>query len=212
MFKAKIFASHNCWASRISKHFPEEKLALNNTIWLEDKHALDVFSIRADSDKNFDRIIKYLKNEKTVKRYEVMERTNNYVIIQVDTYSPQPLIRDIYHNNCFQLAPTILENGGESWTLGAPSRQNLKMVFEILKKLGTVKLTFIAPTSFDNLNITEKQRGAFNLAKMMGYYELPRKITVTKLAKASGLSKTAFLEHLRKAEIKILNNFAVSQK
>ena len=143
---------------------------------------------------------------------EVMEREKTYMIIQVDTYSPQPLIRHIYNNNCFQLAPTILEKGGESWTLGAPAKENLKAILDILKSLGLATLTFIAPTSFDNLNLTDKQRAAFNLAKMMGYYEIPRKITVTKLAKASGVSKTAFLEHLRKAEIKILNRFAISQK
>jgi len=187
-------------------------MALNNTIWLEDKHALDIFSVRANSDKNFDKILKYLKNEKTIKHIELMERTPNYMIIQLDTYSPQPLIRHIYNNNCFQLAPTILEKCGESWTLGASSKDNLKRVFDIIKDMGKVKLDFIIPTCFDNINLTAKQRAAFNLARLMGYYELPRKITVTKLANASSISKTAYLEHLRKAEIKILNTFVVSQK
>ena len=212
MFKAKIFASHNCWASRISKKFPEEKMALNNTIWLEDKHALDILSVRANSDKNFDNIIKYLKHEKTIHKVEVMERTLQYMIIQVDTYSPQPLIRHIYNNMCFQLEPILLENGGESWILGASSKANLKRVFEIIKSAGYAQLKFIVPTSFDDVNMTNKQRAAFNLAKLMGYYEIPRKITVTKLAKASRISKTAYLEHLRKAEIKIFNKFALSQK
>lgn len=212
MLKAKIFASHDCWASKISTVFPKEKMALNNTIWLEDNHSLDILSVRADNDNNFDKIINYLKKEKTLKRVEVMEREKTFMIIQVDTCSPQPLIRHIYHNHCFQLAPTILEKGGESWILGAPSRQNLNTVFEILKTLGKAKLQFIAASSFDNFNITEKQRASFNLAKLMGYYEIPRMITVTGLAKSSGLSKTTFLEHLRKAEIKIFDKFAISQK
>lgn len=208
MFKAKIFASHNCWACRISKSFPEEKMALNNTSWLEDKHSLDVFSVRGTSDKNFEKIIRHLKNEKTIKRVEVMEKTKTQLIVQIDTYSPQPLIRHIFNNNCFQLTPTLLQDQGELWTIGTPSRESLKAVFDQFKKIGSAKLKFVASSKFDNLNITDKQRAAFNLANLLGYYEIPRKITVTKLAKVSGISKTAFLEHLRKAEIKILSNFA----
>ena len=210
MYKAKIIASHNCWASRISREFPGHDLALNNTLWLEDKHAMDVFSVRAESDAQFDAILRYLRAEKTIARSEMLERGKTYMFVQVDTYSPQPIIRQVYNCHCFQLAPILLKSGNEIWTLGAVRRENLKKAFEAIKKLGSASLKFIAPTTYDKILLTEKQRIAFNMATMMGYYELPRKITVTKLAKAARVSKTAFLEHLRKAEIKILGSYAGS--
>lgn len=187
-------------------------MALNNTVWLEDIHALDVFSVRGKTDKNFNAILNYLKKEKTIKSVQVMERTKTYMILQLDTYAPQPIIRHIYKNNCFQLSPTLLERGGEVWTVGAPARKNITQVFRYLRTMGRARLTFISSSSFDTITLSEKQRSALNLALYNGYYERPRKITVTKLAKAYGLTKTPFLRHLRDAEIKIITQFANAQR
>jgi predicted DNA binding protein len=152
MYKAKIFASHDCWASRISTLFPEEHMSLNNTTWIEDRHALDVFAIRAQTDKNFDAIVAYIKKEKTIKKWAIMEKERTYMIIQVDTYSPQPLIRHVYEYNCFQLAPTILKDGGEYWTIGAPTRDPITRVFSIMKKVGKARLRYITPSCFEALS------------------------------------------------------------
>jgi predicted DNA binding protein len=207
MLKARITASHNCWASRIGKLFPEEIMSLNNTIWLEDSHALDVFTIRSDNNSNFDKIINFLKSEKTILRIKILERQNNFLAIQVDTQCPQPIARQVYKNYCFQLAPTILNEKGETWTLGSENRENIKKLFETIERMGTAKIEFLAPSSYDNINLTEKQRTAFNFAMFAGYYETPRKINIQQLAKAYGIGKTTFSEHLRKTELKILHNY-----
>jgi len=207
MIKARIFAHHNCWASRIGKLFPDENMALNNTLWLEDCHALDVFTVRSDLDGNFDKIIEYLRKEKTISRIKVLERQRNFMAIQVDTLCPQPLAKQVYKNFCFQLAPTILNSEGEIWVLGSENRENIKNLFITLQNMGSARIEYLAPTSYDNINLTDKQRAAFNFAMDAGYYETPRKTSISKLAKAYGLSKTTFSEHLRKTESKILYNF-----
>jgi hypothetical protein len=45
----------------------------------------------------------------------------------------------------------------------------------------------------------------FDLARKEGYYEWPRGTSTRELAELSGVSKTTLLEHLRKAEAKLLN-------
>lgn len=52
--------------------------------------------------------------------------------------------------------------------------------------------------------LSPRQRDAFELARRRGYYAYPRNTTATALAEALGLSKTTYLEHLRKAEAKLL--------
>jgi predicted DNA binding protein len=47
------------------------------------------------------------------------------------------------------------------------------------------------------------------MAKHMGYYEVPRKTTSRKIAKVMHLSKATTLEHLRKAEKRIINHILV---
>jgi hypothetical protein len=53
--------------------------------------------------------------------------------------------------------------------------------------------------------LTPTQRDVFDLAREEGYYEWPRGTSTRELAELSDVSKTTLLEHLRKAEAKLLN-------
>lgn len=59
------------------------------------------------------------------------------------------------------------------------------------------------PRRIDRLS--EAQRDAYELARAEGYYSWPRETTTRELAEEQGVSKTTFLEHLRKAEAKLLD-------
>jgi predicted DNA binding protein len=48
--------------------------------------------------------------------------------------------------------------------------------------------------------LSPRQREAFQLARARGYYEYPRDVCAQELADEFGVSRTTFLEHLRKAE------------
>lgn len=53
-------------------------------------------------------------------------------------------------------------------------------------------------------DLSERQREAFELARLRGYYDWPRQVTAGDLAEEMNVSKTTLLEHLRKAEAKLL--------
>lgn len=59
-------------------------------------------------------------------------------------------------------------------------------------------------TSGDRLS--ERQREVFKLAQREGYYAWPREVSAIELADELGLAKTTLLEHLRKAEAKLLGS------
>ena len=52
--------------------------------------------------------------------------------------------------------------------------------------------------------LTTRQREAFAVARQRGYYEWPRAVSAKQLATDLDVSKATFLEHLRKAEAKLL--------
>lgn len=56
--------------------------------------------------------------------------------------------------------------------------------------------------------LSDRQREAFRLAQRNGYYGWPRETTARDLAAELGVSKTTYLEHLRKAEEKLLDGIA----
>lgn len=54
--------------------------------------------------------------------------------------------------------------------------------------------------------LSERQRDIFELAREQGYYNWPREVNATELAEELDISKATFLEHLRKAEAKLLTS------
>ena len=56
--------------------------------------------------------------------------------------------------------------------------------------------------------LTERQRQVVKLAKELGYFEIPRRTSSERIAKILGISRAAFLEHLRKVERNVFNELA----
>jgi hypothetical protein len=76
------------------------------------------------------------------------------------------------------------------------------------KTIGDFKILQIQDQTYNDESIlsllTDRQKEILIKAKQSGWYEIPRKITTMELAQEFGVSKTAILEHLRKAEAKIM--------
>lgn len=57
---------------------------------------------------------------------------------------------------------------------------------------------------FNDDDLSTRQREVFELARQQGYYTWPREVSAADLADEVGVSKATLLEHLRKAEVKLL--------
>ncbi|MBU7032832.1 MAG: helix-turn-helix domain-containing protein [Theionarchaea archaeon] len=85
----------------------------------------------------------------------------------------------------------------------------LKKLLTIIKPLGLVRnISFQKITSpeYGALScLTDRQSQIILAAKKHGYYEYPRKITPEELSQRLGISKATTIEHLRKAENRIIS-------
>jgi len=90
------------------------------------------------------------------------------------------------------------------------SEENLKKILDLFKTLGTVTKTSFVKSIYSEQTIlsclTDKQRDILIAAKKNGYYSYPRKINSKELSEKIGLSKPTVVQHLRKAEIRIVSN------
>lgn len=88
-------------------------------------------------------------------------------------------------------------------------QQSLTSFIEGIKKIGTiVKTSFLKPVYQGNnllSCLTNKQKEILIQAKNFGYYEYPRKINSEQLAKHINLGRATVIEHIRKAESRIMN-------
>ena len=154
-------------------------------------------------------ILQFLKDIKKDKKCLNLEYKNNFLIIQV--------LQDI--NSKYFFGPDILyikpaitnENGEYIFEIATWNREKINEIlkiydkYEVKSKVEFIKKTDIKSIFFTNIepNLTEKQKFCFSLAQKKGYYEFPRKTTLTKLAKLANLSYTTFQFHLRNAEKKL---------
>jgi predicted DNA binding protein len=87
---------------------------------------------------------------------------------------------------------------------------NLKKFLDAIKYLGDVERISFKKATFNEQMmlscLTEKQKKILVAAKKNGYYNYPRKINSEQLSEIVGLSKPTVIQHLRKAEVRLVEN------
>ncbi|RQG93622.1 helix-turn-helix domain-containing protein [Natrarchaeobius chitinivorans] len=132
-------------------------------------------------------------------------------------YDPDDMIcPTLLENGFVHSAPVRIQNGSEEWNVcyvGDRSRIE-QSLDDVCEQTGAdVSVTSISTSgSADSSSrnerldsLTPTQREVFEHARETGYYEWPRQTTTRELAADLDVSKSTLLEHLRKAESKLLD-------
>jgi hypothetical protein len=141
-----------------------------------------------------------------VKEFEVLE--SGFARIDIASGSSEFQLSQLIHDiGAFYIYPIRFTSGREICTLIFDNKKEMRKMLNKLKtdwkihRIGSINL------QFDLEDLTPKQLKAVNLAIEKGYFEIPKKINLEELSKQMKLSRTTFLEHLRKAEKKILSKY-----
>ena len=112
-------------------------------------------------------------------------------------------------------APVRIEDGREEWQVCfAGERTNIEPALEDVESDSGADVNVASITTSDSPSsarenrldsLTAAQRDVFEHARESGYYEWPRETSTRELAADLDVSKTTLLEHLRKAEAKLLD-------
>lgn len=108
--------------------------------------------------------------------------------------------------------PVRMAGGREYWTVVVTARRT-----EVTERLDDVRSEMDAEIRVQRIagggastgvfptdSLSARQRETFELARERGYYTWPRGVSANDLATELGVSKATLLEHLRKAEAKLL--------
>jgi predicted DNA binding protein len=85
-------------------------------------------------------------------------------------------------------------------------REDLKAMIDDFKEIGTVTLGKVKQFNESTARLTDRQHEVVQRALNEGYFEWPREVTSEQLAEQLGISRTTLLEHLRKAQAKLLSD------
>ncbi|MFB6160217.1 MAG: helix-turn-helix domain-containing protein [Haloferacaceae archaeon] len=108
--------------------------------------------------------------------------------------------------------PTRHEAGVERRTLLARTdRETVRRALDDVARshdadVDLARLTATPRAGGDRDRLSPRQREALDLARARGYYAYPRETDAGALAAEMGVTKSTYLEHLRKAEAKVLGS------
>jgi predicted DNA binding protein len=109
------------------------------------------------------------------------------------------------------IKPVLVDSDGwETWEVAAINQETLMGFIRHFEKCEIVYIerTKLRDIYFPRLGpqLTRPQRDALELAQKCGYYAFPKKTDLNRLSKRARLSKSAYREHLRRAEAKVLGD------
>lgn len=152
------------------------------------------------------------------RRPEIMDRSPGSVVLKVraPTHS---VVAEIASAGCTVLWPALFSNGEETYTILAPTREQLDALVARLashgsafvERVGDVQpgaLSVSVPLADITTALTERQLVVLQRAIAQGYYDSPRRTSTEALAVEFGVTRSTLEEHLRKAERRVLEGFA----
>lgn len=194
---------HGCWATDVSAAFPDAAFVVRASVPLQGR-ALDVTRVYGFAPGEFRHIAAFVARHEGVRASTILEDGGNVGFFLVESKPGRSLIDAITMHQGFLLAPTQVEQGVETWAVGLADQAQAAPLLESIGTLGVLHSHRLARESFPDVRLSDAQRRVLRAAMAEGYYDFPRRISPTLLAKRLGLAKSTLLEHLRKAEAKVM--------
>lgn len=198
--RVKIKFPDQIWISEIFKKFHDIKMEIENFLPYDLEESIGN-SIIEIYHHNINSIVKEIKSHKSVIEFSILEQEENRIKFNVKTKDPYLLYAAI---KCGVLInfPVRVKDGYAYWRL-ISSRKSIdqlltlfeqkKIDFDLLK-IG--KSPYILEDEKNKLTFEEST--VLDKAVSLGFFEIPRKISLEELANNLGKSKSALSVMLRK--------------
>lgn len=208
MYKFSFKVRHKgCRETGLSLKFPKYHITVVDIQSTHPKEKQYFYYITGDP-KKFDEIIDYLKKSKGYKLAKEIERSENTLLLLVVLYQKGYIQNVIQKYHGFFIELHTVSGGYEYWHIGVVNKDVIKDMLKEFKKMGELHVLYMGEVQFANVLLSKQQKKIFVYAHEQGYYNIPRKTTIAKIAKALGMNASTAGEHLLKAENKIINMMA----
>jgi predicted DNA binding protein len=156
--------------------------------------------------ENLKKIVDRIKKHPDIAKVETTQSKDGGFIATVQTKRCHAC-RALSKSECFLMSSMATASGSLIWKILAPDDKSVTRLIEDLEKRGC-RVNFLSISPVDHKEIlTARQREIVKYAYEEGYYDLPKKITIEKLAKRFRVSPSTLAEILQRAEKKILGIF-----
>ncbi|MBN1157458.1 helix-turn-helix domain-containing protein [Candidatus Woesearchaeota archaeon] len=208
MYKLSFKVRHRgCFETKFSMDFPKHHIAVVDIQSTNPKKKQYFYYITGDSTK-FDDIAAYLKKSKHYIRADEIERSKETLLILVELYQSNYIQNIIQKHHGFFIETHTCYEGYEYWHVGLVNKESIQKMLKEFRRMGELHVLHIGEVQFETTLLSKQQRKVFKYAYEQGYYNIPRKTTIARIAKALRIDSATAGEHLMKAENKLINLIA----
>ncbi len=151
-------------------------------------------------------IVEALRHNRWVRSVEAIVPPKGKVLATLEVANCHAC-HELASSDCFLTDATVREGGDLEWRLLAPQRPSVERLVKTLQSRGIPVDLVSIKTVKGSGTLTDRQDRVLSLAYELGYFEFPKKINLTDLAKKLGVSKAALSETLRTGEGKVLHAY-----
>jgi len=195
MFQATIHLQQDkhCVLSEFAKTFD---VAFD--ISIEELHNHQVTFVM-EIDRCSEEIAEFLMSSSQVEHFEQLNE-GNYLVTKDSCGAYSAVDR----NHGILRQRNVITANRREYTVLFFRREDLKAMIDDFKRIGTVTLGKITKFDESTAKLTDRQFEVIECALREGYFEWPRDASSDEMANMLDISRATFLEHLRKAQSKLL--------
>lgn len=197
--KFEIAIPEGLWIAALSLRYPAVTFEILSILPTADMVGNALIKIVGP---DLDGIIAKIKSHPSFIELHLLSETPNSLIVNVKTRDPLLLVSLIKSEVILKM-PVVVQNGVAVWDVLAP-HEKIRTLNELLLQKGVqINLKSIRQYK-EKPQFTARQTEVLDYAVKLGYYEIPRKITLTELADRIGVAKSTLSGILRRIDKKLI--------
>lgn len=204
--KLTLTIPERAWPGEITRAYPEARIRILAAI-AEPETGVGLAEVIS---AELGAILDDIREHPSVDSMEVLQRTDAEALIQFRTQLPLLLFAARDSGLPLEL-PFEIQDGQATWTLTA-SQESISALGDQFDAMGvSYTVDYLRQeVAGDEQLLTDDQRALVREAIARGYYDTPRRCSLTELADAVGRAKSTTSETLHRAEERVMKEFVAT--
>ena len=190
------------WLAIYNEKYPELTFNIFSKYLIDENTGVTLFQIVGNPVKRF---LKEFKNRIAQDAFQILFEGEDRVILNIKTSDPW-ILSALVKTELLIMYPILVKNG----KIQMDTITSRKKFDQFLTELDTQKIKYSIKSVgyFRPIPLlTKNQIEILNLALKLGYFEIPRKVSLTNFAKRLNISPSALSETMRRINNKLAKNY-----
>jgi predicted DNA binding protein len=186
----------------VSREYPETLFEVLTAL-PEEGQGFGLLRFRSDS---IDSVLEGIRAHETIEEVSIIQQTESAATIQIVTSQPMILLAAKRSGIPIEM-PVEIQDGTATVDVSAAHGRLSELGTQFATMGIDFEIEYIQQRLHPDQLLTERQQELLKLAVLEGYYDTPRRCTLTELAEEIGLAKSTCSETLHRAEEVVMKKF-----